>query len=423
MRIVFASLGSLGDLHPLLALARAAAARGHAPVIAASSGYRAYVEGLGFEFRAIRPEFAFESELVDRLFHPQRGPERLMCEQVFPNVRETFADLLAATEDADLLLVGELLYVAPLVAAKRGIPWANAILAPTSFLSACDPCVLAPVPALYALRCLGSWPYRLVFALGRRVTSRWGAPLNALRKELGMPSGPSPVFDAKHSPMLTLALFPTFLAAPQPDWPARVVQTGFPFFEQCPRPDATARLERFFVEGEAPVVFTLGSSVIEIARDFFHVAADTMRRLGRRAILLTGRNNPAPADLPASILALDYAPLEAVLPRAATVVHQGGIGTCAEALRWGVPSLVIPFGYDQPDNAERLRRLGVAEVLPRGRFSPSRLERGLARVLTSAPMRARARELASKIHPDRDLERSLDALENLVIREPRPAWK
>jgi UDP:flavonoid glycosyltransferase YjiC (YdhE family) len=422
MRVVFASLGSLGDLHPLLALARAAEARGHAPVIAASSGYRGYVESLGFEFRAIRPEFAFEPKLVGRLFDPKRGPERLMREQIFPNVRETYADLLDATEGADLLVVGELLYVAPLVAGRRGIPWANAILAPTSFLSACDPCVLAPVPALYALRHLGRWPYRLIFALGRGVTRRWGAPLDSLRKELGLPAGPSAVFDAKHSPLLTLALFPHFLAAPQPDWPARVVQTGFPFFAQSARPEVVARLERFLANGEAPVVFTLGSSVIQIAQDFFHVAAAATQRLGRRAILLTGRN-PAPSDLPESMLALDYAPLDRVLPRAAAVVHQGGIGTCAEALRWGVPSLVIPFGYDQPDNAERLRRLGVAAVLPRVRFSPERLESGLARVLASAPMRARARELAAEMHPARELEHSLDALENLVgVREARVAF-
>lgn len=239
-----------------------------------------------------------------------------------------------------------------------------------------------------------------------------------------MPPGPSPVFDAKHSPLLTLALFPAFLAAPQPDWPSHVVQTGFPFFEQDRRSETMARIERFFAAGEAPVVFTLGSSVIEIARDFFHIAADAVRRLGRRAILLAGRNT-VPKGLPDSILALDYAPLDCVLPRAAAVVHQGGIGTCAEALRWGVPSLVIPFGYDQPDNAERLRRLGVAEVLPRGRFSASRLEKSLARVLESESMRARARDLAAKIHPERDLERSLDALENLVCagRQAHAAWK
>jgi len=141
MRIVFASLGSLGDLHPLLALARAAGERGHETVIAASKDYRAYVGSLGFEFQPIRPDFTFDTALVGHLFHPRRGPERLMREQVFPSVRETYADLLAAARGADFLVVGELLYVAPLVAAKLGIPWANAILAPTSFLSACDPCV------------------------------------------------------------------------------------------------------------------------------------------------------------------------------------------------------------------------------------------------------------------------------------------
>jgi UDP:flavonoid glycosyltransferase YjiC (YdhE family) len=413
MRIVFASLGSLGDLHPLLALARAAAARGHVPVIAASVGFRGYVEENGFGFHAIRPDFAFEPGLVGHLFHPQHGPERLMREQVFPNVRQTYADLLAATSGADLLVVGELLYVAPLVAAERGIPWANAILAPTSFLSAWDPCVLAPVPQLFVLRRLGRWPYQLIFALGRIVTRQWSAPLGAFREELGFAAGASPVFDAKHSPLLTLALFPSFLAAPQPDWPPRVVQTGFPFFEQAIRPDVAARLERFLAAGTPPIVFTLGSSVVEIAENFYQCAADTARRLGRRAILLTGRN-AAPAELPDSILAVDYAPLDRVLPTAAAMVHQGGIGTCGEALRWGVPSVVIPFGFDQPDNAERLRRLGVAAVLPRGRFSAGRLEVMLRRVLDAAPMRERARVLAAQIHPAADLERSLDALERLV---------
>lgn len=415
MRIVFASLGSLGDLHPLLALARAAAARGHVPVIAASSGYRDYVEGLGFDFRMIRPEFEFEPGLVDRLYHPKHGPKRLMREQVFPNVRQTYEDLLEATEDADLLVVGELLYVAPLVAATRGIPWANAILAPTSFLSACDPSVLAPAQGLFVLRHLGRWPYRMIFALGRIVTRRWAEPFTQFRRELGFPDESSPVFDSKHSPYLTLALFSEFFAARQPDWPAPTVQTGFPFFEQTVSPAVERRLARFLDDGDPPIVFTLGSSVVCIARDFYACAAAAAERLGRRAILLTGRN-PIPPALPGSILAIGYAPLDRVLPHAAAVVHQGGIGTCAEALRWGVPSLVIPYGFDQPDNAERIRRAGVAAVLKRSRFSLDRLVDALAGVLDSRAMRDRAAELATILDSDNQLERSIDALEAIVNR-------
>ncbi len=419
MRIVFASLGSLGDLHPLLALAQAARARGHEPIIAASAGYRDYLEKLGFTFRPIRPDFEFEPTLVGRLFDPVRGPQRLMEEQVFPNVRETYADLVAATADADLLLVGELLYVAPLVAAKHDIPWANAILAPTSFLSAWDPCVLAPAPLLYHLKNLGRWPHRLIFALGRRVTSRWSTPLHDFRRELGLPPAGSPVFDAKHSPDLTLALFPSFLAAPQPDWPASTRQTGFTYFEQTAPPDTIEALRRFREGGDSPIVFTLGSSVVHIASQFYDGAVQAATTLGRRAILLTG-GNPIPPTLPPSILALDYAPLADVLPGAAAIVHQGGVGTCAEALRHGVPSLVIPFGFDQPDNAERLRRLGVARVLRRRKLNPASLAQELRLLLAATDVKTRAARLQTKIAPPSALAESLNHLESLA---PTPSLR
>lgn len=415
MRIVFASLGSLGDLHPILALASASRERGHAPVIAASETYRGYVDSLGFEFRRIRPDFEPDPVVLEQLFHPRHGPKHLMCEEVFPRVRETYEDLLEACRGAGFLVVGELLYVAPLVAAKIGIPWSNVILAPTSFLSACDPCVLAPVPMLHGLRHLGTWPHRLIFALGRVVTSRWSAPLRAFRRELGFSAGPSPVFDGKHSPDLVLAMFPSFLAAPQPDWPPNVVQTGFPFFQQPTRPDAMEKLSVFLASGAPPLVFTLGSSVVHIAENFYQSAAEAARLLGRRAILLAGKN-PLPAVLPAGVLAIDYAPLESVLPHAAAVIHQGGIGTCAEALRAGIPSLVIPFGFDQPDNGERLRRLGAGAVLRRGRFSLESLVVSLRGLLEDRSISERAREFSGRIHPAEALSDSLGAIERAGAR-------
>ena len=67
-----------------------------------------------------------------------------------------------------------------------------------------------------------------------------------------------------------------------------------------------------------------------------------------------------------------YVPHSALLPRAAAVVHHGGIGTSAQALRAGVPQLVVPFFADQHDNAARLGRLGVARSLRRGRYDAAR---------------------------------------------------
>ncbi len=413
MRIVFASLGSLGDLHPLLAIARAAEKRGHVAVVAASEVYRDYVTCLGFEFFRIRPDFPHDPQLLAHLFHPQLGPERLMTEQVFPQVKTTFSDLMEATVDADFMVVGELLYVAPMVAEVRGIRWANAILAPTSFLSACDPCVLAPAPVLFHLRKFGPWPHRVIFWFGRLMTKRWSAPLQAFRKEMGFAAGLSPVFDDKHSPWLVLALFPRILAAPQRDWPPAMVQTGFPFFEQFASDEVSRQLSEFLAQGDPPVVVTLGSSVVYFSADFYAMAVTAIQQLGKRAILLAGPN-AIRVPLPATMLRLDYAPLAAVLPHASAVVHQGGIGTCAESLRAGIPSVVVPFGYDQPDNGERLRRLGVAAVIDRKRVSAESLAAALRQVLETPGSVQRLAEIRKAMHPQQEMAATMDAIEHVA---------
>lgn len=418
MRIVFASLGSLGDLHPLLALAAAARTRGHTAVIAASAPYRQYVETLGFLFCRIRPDLEPQPASVEHLSHARRGPERLLREEIFPAVRETYEDLTAATRGADILVVGELLYVAPLVAAKIGLPWANVILSPSSFLSACDPCVLAPAPALHALRHFGIWPHRAIYALGRVLTARWGAPLTQLRRELGLPETASAVFDGKHSPLLVLTMFPEFLAAPQVDWPKQMVQTGFPFFSQPAQSAGAKDLESFLAAGSPPIIFTLGSTAVHIGRNFYQAAAEAARLLGRRAILLLGKS-PRPPVSP-EILALDYVPLGSLLPHCAVMVHHGGIGSCAEALRAGLPSLIVPFGYDQPDNAERMRRLGVARILPRHRVNSRTIAAALKSLLADSKAARQAQNLAAGMHPDTDLRRSLEAIENLVTPGQMP---
>jgi UDP:flavonoid glycosyltransferase YjiC (YdhE family) len=114
-------------------------------------------------------------------------------------------------------------------------------------------------------------------------------------------------------------------------------------------------------------------------------------------------------------VALDYAPLAQILPRAAAVVHAGGIGTCAESLRAGIPSVVIPFSFDQPDNAERLRRLGVAEVA--NRFRISSLAVPLRRILENPEASTRARALAGRIEPRAAVSRGVDLLERLIGRQ------
>jgi UDP:flavonoid glycosyltransferase YjiC (YdhE family) len=414
MRIVFASLGSLGDLHPMLALARTAESRGHKTVIAASKGFGDYVRSLGFEFRRIRPDLDPTDANADRLAHSTKGPERLLREEIFPSTRATCADLVEAGRKSDLLVVGELVYAAPMAADRLGIPWANVAPSPSSFLSAIDPCVMAPLRFFHHLRHLGPIPHRLLLRFADRLTSGWARPYFEFRRELGLPRGDNPVFAGKHSPFLTLALFPGFFAPAQPDWPPRVAQTGFPFFNP-PESAGAAELDAFLRNGSPPVVFTLGSSMIHFAGDFYEQAARAALQIGRRAILLLGKN-PAPSASSPDLHCISYARLDDVFARAAAAVHHGGIGSCAMALRHGIPSLVIPFGYDQPDNGERLRRLGVARILEKPSVSTALLAKNLASLLADESMAKRAAALSARIDPAGTLERSVDALEALRAR-------
>jgi UDP:flavonoid glycosyltransferase YjiC (YdhE family) len=182
------------------------------------------------------------------------------------------------------------------------------------------------------------------------------------------------------------------LAEPQRDWPAHAHATGFPFFEQA---DGLApELERFLDAGDPPIVFTLGSAAVGTAGDFFRHSAEVAVSLGRRAVLLVGRDprNRLADRLPRGVIAVPYAPHAAVFPRASVVVHQGGIGTTGEAMRAGRPMLVVPYGHDQPDHAARLTRLGLARRVPRARYDAATAAREIRLLLEDASYAARAAE-------------------------------
>ena len=168
-----------------------------------------------------------------------------------------------------------------------------------------------------------------------------------------------------------IALFPDWFATPQPDWPAALQFAGFPQYDESDQQQLSPDLVRFLDAGDKPVVFTPGSAN-QNAAAFFQGAIDASARLGRRAILLTRFKEHLPA-LPSSVHHEGYAPLSRLLPRSAALVHHGGIGTLAQALAAGVPQLTMPMGFDQPDNTNRLIRLGVARWVSPKAFTGDRV--------------------------------------------------
>src|SRR5215210_644939 len=141
-RIVLATFGSLGDLHPYVALSLQLKARGYRPLIVTSDVHRDAVERAGIEFAPMRPNAGHigdAAELVRRLFHPRKGPEHLIRELVMPHVRGAYEDLNRACAGADLIVTHPLAFGGRLVAEKRGLPWRSTVLSPLSLMSSVDP--------------------------------------------------------------------------------------------------------------------------------------------------------------------------------------------------------------------------------------------------------------------------------------------
>ncbi|HWI14310.1 MAG TPA: nucleotide disphospho-sugar-binding domain-containing protein [Burkholderiales bacterium] len=419
MNIVLATFGSLGDLHPTLALARELKRRGHRPLVATFDAYADAVAAAGAGFRAIRPSveaFGDPHQLLQRLLDPRRGPEFLVRRMFMPHLRASYEDLYAAAEDADLLVSHPITYAAPLVAEKRGLPWASTVLSPLSIMSAVDPPLFPGAAWLHAVHSLGVAPYRMVFSLVKRVVAGWEQPVRELRRELGIPSSRLAQFEGQYSPHLNLALFSPLLAAPRADWPEHTLTCGFARYEGA-APDAAvlSALDAFMSAGDAPLVFGLGSSAVAIAAPFWDAAMDAVSRLGRRAVFLTGQHAAAPAT-PPGMAAFPYAPYSAVFPRAAAVVHSCGIGTLAQALASGRPQLLVPVAFDQPDNARRAARLGVGRVLPFARATAKRLAAELARILDDTSYAQAAAAAAPRVAAEDGARVAADALERLCAR-------
>ena len=218
--IAFATLGSLGDLHPCLALGEELKRRRHRIRIITTEFYRAKVQRLGFEFCPMRPDWdPTASHLIAQCESLRNGPEVLFRRLILPHLRDTYDDLLGAVNGVDLMLAGELVYAAPLVAEKLGIRWASVILSPCSFFSARDPSVLVNAPWMTSLRRLGWAPYRAALDLARLSTRHWWDPVRQLRSREGLCRECDPLMRDKFSPHLVLALLSTWLAQPQQDWP------------------------------------------------------------------------------------------------------------------------------------------------------------------------------------------------------------
>lgn len=416
-RIVMTTWGSLGDLHPYMAVGIGLRKRGHDVTIVTFDLYRDKVEGEGLGFHKLGPDMApllDDQQVFRKAIDLRKGTRFLVNELIMPSLEEAYQDTLLAADGADLLVGHPVTYATQIVAEVLKTKWVAVVLQPTGLFSADDPPLYAAAPWLRSIRKLGRKPYKALLNLLMLQSVPWGRPVHRLRKKVGLPeSKQNPILDV-FSPWGTQAWFSEVFSPRQADWPSNTVVTGFPFYDRMqPGHSMSAELARFLENGDPPVVFTLGSSAVNDPGAFYVESLRAIQKLKRRAVFVVGVRDRSqlPPSLPDSVIVTDYAPHSELFPRALVNVHQGGIGTMAQALRSGRPMIVAPFAHDQPDNAMRAERLGVARVIQRNHYTSAALERTLTDIEKLAP---KAFEVEQLIRNEDGTAQACDAIEAVL---------
>jgi rhamnosyltransferase subunit B len=416
--IVFATTGSLGDLHPFLALGRELKRRGHRVTVATSAVHQRHVGRAGLHFHHMRPDPDDTPAFHARYMHPKTGGKFVYKEYLGPSIRISYADLSEATQDADMLVSQSLMALAaPLVAAKTGIAWVSAVLQPMSFFSLHDRPNYLPVPLL-------SWAcgrsldlHGQVFRYVRKHTEEWVRPVLDLRREIGIAQVDHPMYEGQHSPTCVLAMFSPLLGGRQPDWPAPVIQTGTALYLPDER-SLPAGLLAFLQRKSPPLaIFSLSSAASNDAGNFYRESLEAAGALGLRALLVMGglaTSSTLPSPLPDWALRVDYAAFEDVFPHAAVIVHSGGVATSFKALQSGKPQVIVPHAHDQRDNAMRLSRLGIAIVINQRRPGRNALRKALQQALANTEMQGKSVALAAQTRQEDGVQQACNVIERLL---------
>jgi rhamnosyltransferase subunit B len=411
MRFLLFPFGSHGDVHPFVGLGRKLTERGHAVTLYVNGHFEGLVRAAGLGYVEIGPAEEYRKALANPdLWHPRRGFKAVAGHPLMATaIRDQYRHAVEGTANGDAVVVGATMSFGVRVAREtHRFPLATVHLQPAVLRSVIEPPTL---PGVTPFRSRLGWRFLWWLADTVFLDPVLRPSLGAFRRELGLPRTGRYLGDWMHSPELILGLFPRWYAD-APDWPARLECVGFPLYDEADVTPLPPGLEEFLAAGDAPVVFTPGSGMVQ-GGDFFAAATDACARLGRRGVLLTRFAEQVPASLPASVRHFAYAPFSRLLPRAAALVHHGGIGTTAQALRAGVPQLVMPLSHDQPDNATRVARLGVGRSLTPARFHGPAAAAALGELLAAPAVTAACRTVAERFAGSDALAAACDRLEAL----------
>lgn len=412
--ILIVTVGSHGDIHPFLAIGAELVQRGHRVTIITNSYYSGQVAEAGCTLVPLGERFDL-SEIAKnpQMMSTWTGSMHIFKEIIIPNspaiVREV--ERVCREDRPDIVLTHHIALGAAWACERMGVPHVVACLSPVAWNNRLDPCVLLPLPMVFS-------------NVIRPMTTRWShvvtglmldGMLNRAREEVGMPRRKHIYMTDTLGGVANLGLWSRHFRGPLPGDPATSVVCGFSVWDQdSERQVRSEEVERFLKDGPEPIVFTLGTSAVHVPGGFYKAAAEACRGLGRRGLLLVGKDGKLPQGAPDGVRAFSYAPHSQVMPRSCAIVHHGGAGTTAQGLRAGRPTVIVPFAHDQFDNAARCERLGVSRTLGRNKVSAENLAKVLKGLLADDIAVRGAAEVGRRVREENGAKVAADVLEKVA---------
>lgn len=387
MRFLLSTIGSRGDVQPLVALAQQLRGLGQEVHLCVPPDFKGWIEGLGFAVTPIGPELKATAASTPAPATPL-SPERIR-QLTEATVVTQFETIMPAAQGCDSIVAATALQIAARsVAEKLGIPYV--------FVAFCPAVLPSPhhAPPVYGTPAAATDDNHALWARNAAsFNDSFGAALNVQRAAIGL----APINDVR-SHIFTdqpwLAADP--ILAPWPDPTDQAVFQNGAWLLPDERP-LSPELETFLASGEPPVYFGFGS--IRAPQDLSQVIVQTARALGRRALILRGWTDLAPIDNEPDCLAIGEVNQQALFKRVAAVVHHGGAGTTTAAAQAGAPQVIIPQMYDQHYWAQQVQRLGIGIAHAPGAPTTASLTSALQHTLQPG-VAARAQKIATQMRRD-----------------------
>lgn len=410
--ILLPTIGSAGEVYPVIELGTALQKRGHRVTVISNQFFGQQVWSAGLDFVALGTVQEWEAGIADpRLWHPTKSFQYIVERAIIPNIAPLYHIIRERQTSTAVVAASGMCFGARIAQEKLGIPLATVHLQPAMLRSLVDGGRQGRIPMDATV------PQAFKRVLMWLVDKAWidrllAPPINSFRASLGLPPVDRILKDYIHSTQLVIGLFPEWFAPIQPDWPQKTRLTGFVLHDGSEGHIVRNAVEEFLAAGPPPLVFTPGSAAATTLQDFFRESVDACRIGGHRAMLVTNFPEQLPRNLPPGARVFSNLPFGRILPRCSAVVHPGGIGTMAQAIKAGIPQLVVPHAHDQPDNAFRIERLGLGISIYPELYKAPRVARELKQLLASQ-IGTRCAEYAEKFDSQTAVNQACDLIEGL----------